>query len=286
MKLFSKSVCVVAVLVAMLTSCDFKTEAHKKVEMQKDSIQALQQTQLAELEEYLELIQAVDSGFDAIRSSQNILTFASYDSENPSQDMRQKVADNMYMINNLLAENQAKIAELEEKLETSDVKSTKLQRMVNKLTSDLKKKNKEIAELRDVLVSKDYQIDSLMVVYRLSQDREAALVAKTNEQDSIMNSQDAQLHRAYFFMGNRKALRDNDINVKDRDAGYRTELFTPVDIRVFDRLETGAKSAKILTKHPESSYQIKENSDNTKVIIIKNANSFWSVSRYLIIQTR
>ena len=49
----------------------------------------------------------------------------------------------MYMINNLLAENQAKIAELEEKLEASDVKSTKLQRMVNKLTSDLKKKNKE-----------------------------------------------------------------------------------------------------------------------------------------------
>lgn len=286
MKLFVKCVGVVAIMMAMLSSCDFKTSAHKRVEFEKDSIQKLQQTQLAELEEYLDLIQDVDSGFEAIRNSQNILTFASYDSENPSQDMRQKVVDNMYMINNLLAENQAKIAELEEKLEASDVKSTKLQLMVNKLTSDLKKKNKEIAELRDVLVSKDYQIDSLMVVYRMSQDREAALVAKTNEQDSIMSSQDAQLHRAYFFMGNRRALRDNDINVKDRDAGYRTELFTPVDIRVFDRLETGAKSAKILTKHPESSYQIKENSDKTKVIIIKNANSFWSVSRYLIIQTR
>lgn len=286
MKLFSKSVCVVAFLVAMLSSCDFKTEAHKKVEMQKDSIQSLQQTQLAELEEYLDLIQEVDSGFEAIRNSQNILTFASYDSENPSQNMRQKVADNMYMINNLLIENQAKIAELEEKLQNSDVKSTKLQRMVNKLTKDLKKKNAEIAELRDVLVSKNYQIDSLMVVFRMAQDRETALIAKTNQQDSILNEQDAQLHRAYFFMGNRRALRDNEIKVKDNGSGYRTELFTPVDMRVFDRLETGVKSAKILTKHPESSYEMQRQADKTYVLVIKNPTLFWSVSRYLIIQTR
>lgn len=286
MKLISKSVLIVAVLAAMLSACDFKTEAHKKVEMEKDSIQALQKTQLAELEEYLDLIQEVDSGFEAIRNSQNILTFASYDSESPSDNMRQKVADNMYMINNLLIENQAKIAELEEKLQNSDVKSTKLQRMVNKLTKDLKKKNAEIAELRDVLVSKDYQIDSLLVIFRMAQDREASLIAKTNQQDSILNEQDAQLHRAYFFMGNRRALRENDINVKDKESGYRSELFTPVDMRVFDRLDTGVKSAKILTKHPESSYELQRQADNTYVLVIKNPTAFWSVSRYLIIQTR
>lgn len=286
MKLILKSVCLVAFLATVLASCNYKTEAHKKLEIEKDSILALQQSQLAEMEEYLDLIQGVDSAFDEIRVSQNILTFASYDSEDPSENMRQKVSDNMNMINNLLYENQAKIAELEEKLANSDLKSTKLQRMVNKLTSDLKKKTAEITQLREELVSKNYQLDSLNVMYRMSQDREAALVAKTTEQDSIMNSQDAQLHRAYFFMGNRRALRDNDINVKDRESGYRTELFTPVDIRVFDRLETGAKSAKILTKHPESSYTIQENSDKTKVLVIKNAADFWSASRYLIIQTR
>ena len=286
MKLLVKSAGVIAVLLALMCSCDFETQAYKNLRLQKDSIQALQQSQLAELENYLDLINEVDSGFDAIRESQNILNFASYDTENPSENMRQKVADNMYMINNLLAENQSKIAELEEKLQSSDVKSTKLQRMVNKLTADLKKKNAEIAELRDVLVSKNYQIDSLTVAFKMSQDRESALIAKTNEQDSIMNSQDAQLHRAYFFVGNRKALRSNDINVKDRDSGYRTELFTPVDIRVFDRLETGAKSAKILTKHPESSYELQRGADKTYVLIIKNATDFWSASRYLIIQTR
>lgn len=286
MKLFVKSLGIATVMMALLCSCDYETEAFKKMRLERDSIQALQQSQLGEMEEYLDLIQDVDSAFDEIRLSQNILTFASYDSENPSENMRQKVTDNMSMINGLLAENQAKIAELEEKLQSSDLKSTKLQRMVNKLTADLKKKTAEIAELRNELVNKNYQIDSLSVMYKMSQDREAGLVAKTAEQDSIMTSQDAQLHRAYFFMGNRRALRDNGINVKDRDAGYRTELFTPVDIRAFDRLEIGSKSAKILTKHPETSYEIQENSDRTKVLIIKNATDFWSVSRYLIIQTR
>lgn len=286
MKLLVKTAGVLVVMLALMCSCDFETQAYKNLRMQKDSIQALQQSQLLELENYLDLINEVDSGFEAIRESQNILTFASYDNENPSENMRQKVADNLYMINNLLAENQSKIAELEEKLQSSDLKSTKLQRMVNKLTADLKKKNAEVVELRELLVSKNYQIDSLMVIFRMAQDRETALIAKTTEQDSIMSVQDAQLHRAYFFVGNRKALRANDINVKDRDAGYRTELFTPVDVRVFDRLETGAKSAKILTKHPESSYEMQRQSDNTYVLIIKNAADFWSASRYLIVQTR
>lgn len=286
MKLLVKTAGVLVVMLALMCSCDFETKAYKNLRMQKDSIQALQQSQLLELENYLDLINEVDSGFEAIRESQNILTFASYDNENPSENMRQKVADNLYMINNLLAENQSKIAELEEKLQSSDLKSTKLQRMVNKLTADLKKKNAEVVELRELLVSKNYQIDSLMVIFRMAQDRETALIAKTTEQDSIMSVQDAQLHRAYFFVGNRKALRANDINVKDRDAGYRTELFTPVDVRVFDRLETGAKSAKILTKHPESSYELQRQSDKTYVLIIKNAADFWSASRYLIVQTR
>ena len=286
MKLLVKSIGVVAVMAALLCSCDFETSAYKNLRLQKDSIQALQLNQLAELEEYIDLINDVDSGFDLIRESQNILTFASYDDENPSENMRQKVADNMYMISNLLAENQSKIAELEEKLQNSDVKSTKLRRMVNKLTADLKKKNTEIAQLREVLVSKDYQIDSLLVVYRMAQDRESKLLAKTSEQDSIMAMQDAQLHRAYFFIGNRRALRENDIKVKDRDSGYRTELFTPVDVRVFDRLETSAKSAKILTKHPETSYEWQVLEDKTKVLVIKNAADFWSVSRHLIVQTR
>lgn len=286
MKLLVKTAGVLVVMLALMCSCDFETQAYKNLRMQKDSIQALQQSQLLELENYLDLINEVDSGFEAIRESQNILTFASYDNENPSENMRQKVADNLYMINNLLAENQSKIAELEEKLQSSDLKSTKLQRMVNKLTADLKKKNAEVVELRELLVSKNYQIDSLMVIFRMAQDRETALIAKTTEQDSIMSAQDAQLHRAYFFVGNRKALRANDINVKDRDAGYRSELFTPVDVRVFDRLETGAKSAKILTKHPESSYELQRQSDKTYVLIIKNAADFWSASRYLIIQTR
>lgn len=286
MKLLVKTAGVLVVMLALMCSCDFETQAYKNLRMQKDSIQALQQSQLLELENYLDLINEVDSGFEAIRESQNILTFASYDNENPSENMRQKVADNLYMINNLLAENQSKIAELEEKLQSSDLKSTKLQRMVNKLTADLKKKNAEVVELRELLVSKNYQIDSLMVIFRMAQDRETALIAKTTEQDSIMSVQDAQLHRAYFFVGNRKALRANDINVKDRDAGYRSELFTPVDVRVFDRLETGAKSAKILTKHPESSYEFQRQSDKTYVLIIKNAADFWSASRYLIVQTR
>ena len=77
-------------------------------------------------------------------------------------------------------------------------------------------------------------------------------------------------------MGTRKELKSNDINVKDKDSGYKTSLFTPV----------GSKSAKILTKHPEKSYQLVRGEDKTYTLVIKNPTSFWNASKYLIIQIK
>jgi hypothetical protein len=286
MRFFVKSVSLAILMVAALCACDSDTTDYDKLVLERDSLQIIQKNQLEEMEMYLTLIQEVDSAFDEIRISQDILSFASYDTENPSDEMRKKVADNIIMINTLLSENQFRIAELEEMLANSEIQSTQLQRKVNKLTADLRKRTQEVTDLRNELISKNYQIDSLTVMFRMSQDREALLIKQASERDSILQSHEAQLNRAYFFVGNRRTLRDNDINVKDRDSGYRTELFTPVDIRHFDHLEIGSKSAKVLTKHPETSYEIVDNSDKTKVLVIKNATDFWSVSRYLIIQTR
>ena len=116
--------------------------------------------------------------------------------------------------------------------------------------------------------------------------RAAELTALSEAQLAQLNAQDIALHTAYFFMGTRKELRANDINVKDKDSGYRTSLFTPIDIRTFDRLATDSKSAKILTKHPEGSYELTRGEDKKYTLVIKNPTDFWNASKYLIIQVK
>lgn len=275
----------VLALALAFTSCDFETKAFKNMRAERDSIQNLQQTQLDELLGYMDIVQVVDSSFDAIRESQNLLSMVSYD-ESGSSSIKQRVEENIYMISNLLAENNAKIAELEEKLNESDLKNTKLQKTVRRLKKDLEAKNAEIGKLYKELESKNFQIDSLLVENKISNQRAAELLALSEAQLAQINEQDAALHTAYFFMGTRKELKANDINVKDKDSGYRTSLFTPIDVRTFDRLDTDSKSAKILTKHPEGSYELVRGEDKKYTLIIKNPTSFWNASKYLIIQVK
>lgn len=274
----------VLALAFAFTSCDFETQAFKDMRAERDSIQALQQTQLDELLGYMDIVQDVDSSFEAIRESQNMLSMVSY--EEGSQGVKQRVQENIYMISNLLAENNAKIAELEERLNESDLKNTKFQKTINRLKKDLKAKNAEIAQLYKDLESKNFKIDSLMVENQIVGQRAAELTALSEAQLAQLNAQDVALHTAYFFMGTRKELRANDINVKDKDSGYRTSLFTPIDIRTFDRLSTDSKSAKILTKHPENSYELVRGEDKKYTLIIKNPTDFWNASKYLIIQVK
>ena len=274
----------VLALAFAFTSCDFETQAFKDMRYQRDSIQHLQQTQLDELLGYMDIVQDVDSSFEAIRESQNMLSMVSY--EEGKQGVKQRVQENIYMISNLLAENNAKIAELEEKLNESDLKNTKFQKTINRLKKDLKAKNAEIAKLYKDLESKNFKIDSLLVENQIVGQRAAELTALSEAQLAQLTAQDAALHTAYFFMGTRKELKANDINVKDKDSGYRTSLFTPIDIRTFDRLATDSKSAKILTKHPEGSYELVRDADKKYTLIIKNPENFWNASKYLIIQIK
>ena len=274
----------VLALAFAFNSCDFETQAFKDMRYQRDSIQHLQQTQLDELLGYMDIVQEVDSSFEAIRESQNMLSMVSY--EEGKQGVKQRVQENIYMISNLLAENNAKIAELEERLNESDLKNTKFQKTINRLKKDLKAKNAEIAKLYKDLESKNFKIDSLLVENQIVGQRAAELTALSEAQLAQLTAQDAALHTAYFFMGTRKELKANDINVKDKDSGYRTSLFTPIDIRTFDRLATDSKSAKILTKHPEGSYELVRDAEKKYTLIIKNPENFWNASKYLIIQIK
>ena len=275
----------VLALTLAFTSCDFETQAFKDMRYQRDSIQYLQQTQLDELLGYMDIVQSVDSSFEAIRESQNLLSMVPVDGEG-SQSVKQRVEENISMISNLLADNNARIAELEEKFNESDLKNTKLQKTINRLKRDLKAKNEEISKLYKDLEAKNFKIDSLLVENQMVGQRAAELTALSEAQQTQLQTQDQALHTAYFFMGTRKELKANDINVKDKDSGYRTSLFTPIDVRTFDRLETGSKSAKILTKHPENSYELVRDENKIYTLVIKNPENFWNASKYLIIQIK
>lgn len=275
---------IVALVATALTSCDFETSGYKAMKYQRDSIQAVQNQTVAELDEYLSIIQDIDSGFEAIRVSENYISVSSYQDGMPSSEVKQRMADNLYTINSILEDNKTKIAELEQKLKQGNIQSAQLKKSVAKLTAQLEQKNAEIASLQKELENRNIKIDSLVVENQVIADQVRLMAEEMDNQNKTIQDQDSIMHTGYYLMANKRTLKENDIDTKNMDAAYRTSLFTPVDIREFELLETNSKSAKVLTKHPLSSYTLEKNEENKYVLIIKNATDFWSTSKYLVIR--
>lgn len=271
-------------LLLALSSCNYETKAYKALKHQNDSIQAVQARQMADLDNYLSLIQEVDSGFDLIREQQNYVNM-SYNAEGtPNDDMRRRMAENFTMIRNIMDENKSKIEDLEQKLSASGMQSAQLRKTIQRLNETLEQKSQEMTQLRQELEQRDFKIDSLLMENEMMQQSNADLTAQGESQRQQIQDQDVQLHRAYYWMATRKEIKNNNVDAKKMTTSFRTSLFTAVDIREFDRLDTHSKSAKILTKHPMGSYTLEKGSDKTYSIIILNSEDFWSVSKYLLVQ--
>ncbi len=284
MKKFFSVATIVAAAAVALTSCDFETSGYKAMKYQRDSIQAVQDQTVAELDEYLSIIQEIDSGFEAIRVNENYISVSSYKDGMPTSEVKQRMADNLYTINSILEDNKAKIAELEQKVKNGNVQSAQLKKTVAKLTAQLEQKNAEIASLQKELENRNIKIDSLVVENQVIADQARIMAEEMDRQNKTIQNQDSIMHTGYYLMANKRTLKENEIDTKNLDAAYRTSLFTPVDIREFEVLETNSKSAKVLTKHPLSSYTLEKNEERKYVLVIKNATDFWSTSKYLVIR--
>ena len=278
-----------AALLVTLSACDYvaeRSDAYKNMRLQRDSIQTVQQQQLTEMEEYMDLIQKVNEGFEAIRTEQNYISVNSDMVEGePSLDMQSRVSEGFAMVNRLLEENKARIEELEQKVKRSGIQSAKLQKTIAELTTQLEQKNVEISALQYELERRDFRIDSLLTENNTYAGRVADLEAQTLEQTETIAEQDIAINRAYYILAGKKELKQKGIDAKKMTAAFRDQHFTAIDVRDFGVLRINSKTAKILTKHPAGSYALERGSDKKYTLRITNPETFWSVSKYLIVQT-
>ena len=69
-------------------------------------------------------------------------------------------------------------------------------------------------------------------------------------------------------------------------ADFNKDYFTEIDIRVDSVFPLYAKHAKLLTVHPAGSYEFTKDESKQLTLSIIDAEAFWSVSRYMVVQVR
>ncbi|WP_294600463.1 hypothetical protein [uncultured Rikenella sp.] len=230
----------------------------------------------------------IAAGIDRIAEHERLVTAAAASGTELSKPMKERVAENIAAISELLDKNRATIARLQvsaDKLKEARVQIGGLERLITQLQEQLDQKNTQLASLTDQVKALKVEIAALgHTVTNLEQD-------KTELQGAVAE-QDAQLHTVYYIVGKEKELLDDEIIDKKGFIG-RTRVmndqaklddFTVADDRVIERIPIGKNRVRIVTIHPETSYiLIKGDKNEIEELVITDKEAFWQNSRMLVI---
>ena len=177
-----------------------------------------------------------------------------------------------------------------------------LYKVIEFLSSQLKEKGDRVTQLEQVASRKDVTVDQLKYIvmnqansvdamrYRFNMaalEREYAQL-KAKEKQRI--KEDKESDKVYYIIANKETLKGKGLlktslfSKKVDNNNVTKDLFTEANSKDLKTLTINSSSPKLLSQNPEGSYTLTENEDRTTTLTITDAEKFWNVSRYLIIQ--
>ncbi len=288
-----KKIVLILAAIVTLAACDTKKEKEQARDMSAATIdslrQALTQSQ-NESSDLIETLSQIQDGFDQINEAEGRVTVENRQGERANKE---SIMENMAFIQRTLKLNRELISNLKQQLRNtsqSDQRTRqKLEEMIANFNRQLEDKDKEIQALREDLAKKDIQIAEQGEQIASLNDNVSSLSQQNEEKAHTVAAQDKELNTAYYVFGTKKELREQRI-LQNGDVlktnDFNKDYFTRIDLRVTKTIRLYSKSAKLLTNHPASSYSLDKDAQGQYTLRITNPQTFWSVSKYLVISVK
>ena len=282
--LFTLTLAVVSIL---FTACN-----QKELNQLREENAALQEqvgAKDAEIDSVFAALNAIEDNLAQVSAQYGAVQELRRDGEG-NTNVRGKITEQISSIENLLADNKAKLANLNNRLGAQAKKNKELQEFVTKLETRIAEQEQQIAELNEELQNKNATI-------RVLNQNVAELTAANEEKDKTIAKRIAKANKAYYVVGTYKDLKSlgviDKIGISKRrqqtTTSMETSVFTEIDRTQVATVTINAKRVKIVSKHPESSYQLVNDPNDSKVVSylrILDQEQFWKYTDYLVISTR
>lgn len=275
---------------AMFVACDNMGKKNQQLQAQNDSLQSALVQSNAELEEIMGAFNTIQEGFRLITEAEGRVNAQR---EGVISSVDQVKAD-MEFIAQTMKSNREQIEELQRKLKNSNNNSAQLKKTLENLTAQLAEKSQLLQEMQADLASKNIRIAELDATVASLKGSVDNLRLDSIAKEKTLDAQDKALNAAWFVYGTKAELKEQKILnekflAKDdvlQNDDFNKDYFTQIDIRKDTEFKLYAKSAKLLTTHPEGSYVLAKDSKGQYILRVTNPTEFWGVSRYLVIQVK
>ncbi len=259
-----------------------------KMESQQSSFTQVLTERDSLINDWLITFDQIEKDLMSIKEKENLVSMNTSNSEVPENRKAQVLEDIKY-INTLLQSNKEKIASLNAQLKKSGNTMKGFQDRIAMLETSITRYEADITQMKTALVEKDFEIGQLNT-------KMTALDLTIVEQNDKINNQTNTMHEAYLASGTYKDLKAKGIVTKE--GGFlglgRKEsllencsdsLFEKVDVTEIKTIQINSKDAKLITEHPQSSYEmIHEGNNKIAYIEIKDPDQFWKISKYAVVE--
>ena len=254
----------------------------KELESKNAQLQARKVSQDSLLNDFMSTFDEFEQNLEAIKTKENLISLSSSPSGSEMRvSQKDKIVEDIQMINSLLDQNRMMIDELNAKAEKFEGQTESYRKMVGSLKKQLKDREAQIIELKDQLASLNFKVDDLNgkvnklgevneSLVQLTSDQATQLAqqeVEINTQSETIAAQLTAMNTAYYVAGDIKTLKEAKIVVKGKSLNkdMAESAFTRIDVRTTLEIAVGSKKPILLSSHPEGSY-IFTDEDQDKVV--------------------
>lgn len=274
-----------AAMLLTLASCGKNSGEYQTLKQQYDSLALINQNYEAELHETDSLVASVLTNFQEISSVEGMIN-VNPRSGDLQRSERDRIKDNMLLINDKLRASSEALDQLTKKLESSGKENKRLHGTIAALRKELENQKQRVLALSEELERKNLAIgvlDSMLTQRNGDVDR---LNVATAQQAEALATQEKELNTVRYCVGTSSDLKEMNLIKSGRVVTENANMsyFTKTDLRELSQIPLFSRKARLLTVHPASSYELVPGSDKQLVLYIKNAQAFWSNSKILVVQ--
>lgn len=230
------------------------------------------------LNQSMKLYNDIESNLSRIAEGKQRIQAANIENQ---EDPRAFIMQEIEAINEMREDNVRKIRLLNQQLGDANIQIEELSKLVETLTKHVAAQELEIEYLKEELMTLDGEYSELFEAYT-----DLAVIAENRQNE---------LNQGWYSWGSSKELMDNGVITKDGGfigigrveklrEDFNKDYFERIDIKQTTEIEIIGKKPEILTTHPENSYGLVIDDDaETAVLKITDPESFWGISKYLVV---
>jgi len=281
----------IAVIAFSTVSCVENSGKYKAVVAQRDSVAQVNQALDSNYNQTLVVLNDIENGFSEINQKEKDMKVNLKGVEGKN-NKRELIGTQMKAIKEGIEQNKAKIAELRKLAAKKGRANNLLTATIKRLQTEMDEKVVQIQSLQAELEQKNIKITELNTTVDVQSKNIVEQQGVMDQQKSTIKVQDTDMNTVWYCVAPSKTLKDAKIitngglfqSKKVMNTDFDKKVFTQVDLRSLSSIPTNSKRIKIITQHPQSSYKLVVGANKNITIEISNPSSFWSISKYLVVQ--